>query len=187
MVYTVIKDGFRDCIMCNENKPLSEFNRFKYTTKQGKRSYRYDSRCVVCNRERRILAYVSNGHKGRLRARKYKEENRDILKAKRDIYIGNNRELYLAGKRSSQAMRKTGLSSGANALVLKQILDEAKFGNGYFDAYNCCVIQKPTIDHIKPLKRGGRHVYENLCVTSRQTNSQKNSRPFLIWLTESSL
>lgn len=185
MGWTVIKDGKRLCITCKGMMPTSEFAAYAYWTKQRKRKRRHNSRCKTCESVRRADRYARDGHITRAEAREYKNKNKGILNEKVRIYRTNNAEIVRLQRRSSEAKRKDSrCGSGANGLVYKRVLDEARLGDLWLDAYSGCLISEPTIDHIVPLSRGGRHEYDNLCVTSLANNSSKHNRPLLIWMVE---
>lgn len=65
------------CTCCDKTKSLSEFYAYPYTTKQGKRSIRYESRCKLCDSEHakakrrtaKHLAAVADAKRERMRQR----------------------------------------------------------------------------------------------------------------------
>jgi len=182
MGYTVVLDGKRACISCKAVHPITEFYVYPYTTKQGKRSVRTDSRCKSCARDRRKAHYYENSVASRETAIRYKRKHRGVLNKRVEIYRLANRELVLAQRRASQAKRKAQVIATATGADVMQILEEARIGDAYLDAYTGELINDPTIDHIEPLSRGGSHDYWNMCVTSLSNNSTKHARPLLTWL-----
>lgn len=186
MGYTVIKDGQRPCIKCGETKPVSEFPSYAYTTKQGKPSVRYDSRCNGCQKVRRKARYERDPEASNAVSRAYKAANRDELNAKVRAYRAANvakvrRQRVIAEqKRRAQA----DLDKVASRELIESVLEESRFGALYLDAYSGELIAKPEVDHIVPLKHGGAHEYENLCVTSGWNNRSKNSRSLILWLAQ---
>jgi hypothetical protein len=188
MGYTVIKDGKRHCIMCKEARAVVEFPQYSYTTNQGKPSKRYGSRCSDCERTRRLCRYERRGHIERSIAREYKTANREKIAAKEREFALENRELVLCRRRAYEAKRRAVCGNNprrsANGEVYLRVLDEARIGNLWLDAYDGELIDNPTVDHIVPVAKGGCHEYENLCVTSKANNSSKHTRSLLQWLAE---
>lgn len=178
-----ILTGLKTCAKCNQIKPTDEFYSYGYTTNQGKRSIRFDSRCNECARTRRRARYGKVGHIERAYARKYKISNKIRLDGVFAIYCANNREKILASRRSSEAKRRGAVGSAKGRIIL-QVLNEAKINGGYWDAYDGCIIPAAQVDHIRPISKGGPHEYDNLCVTSKSNNSRKKDRSLLIWLLE---
>jgi hypothetical protein len=175
------KNGCRTCITCGEAKPVADFYRYFYTTRQGKRSKRSESRCKLCARSRRRERYELYKDYERKKQREYKTKNRDRLNRALVEYRSQNADLIKAQRRASEAKRRSS-AGAASSKTIKRVLDEARVLGGYLDAYSGEVIQDPTIDHIEPLSSGGKHDYENLCVTSKANNSSKHNRPLLVWM-----
>ena len=75
---------------------------------------------------------------------------------------------------------------GADDAAIKEnffgCLEAYRIGNQYWDVYESCLIDEPTIDHIVPLKSGGTNDIDNLCVTSKSNNSAKREASLLMYL-----
>ncbi|MCK8788090.1 HNH endonuclease [Roseomonas sp. NAR14] len=172
------------CIMCGEEKPRAAFYTYPYTTNQGKRSVRLESRCIPCSRSRRKDDYARHGEARRATARRYKDANREAVAAQVREYRTANIDLLRRQRVVSEQKRRAGarISSAESRALIERVLEEARFGDRYLDAYTGELIDKPEIDHIVPLKAGGEHVYENLCVTSGKVNRSKHARPLLLWM-----
>ena len=177
-----IHGGKRPCVICKEIKDKSEFSLYQYTTAYGNRSKRYSSKCKVCFNELRKQRYKSpHGVKMRAISNAYKRKNKEALNAKRKEYISKNRGKFLAGKRASE-MRRRSENGDLPTEVIIRVLEEARIGDKYLDAYSGEWISNPTVDHINPIFLGGTHEYENLCVTSQSNNSSKHAKPLIYWL-----
>lgn len=182
MGYTVVEDGKRRCINCNQLKAVEEFYSYPYKTRQGKQSIRSESRCKSCGRARRKAHYWQNTAQSQATAVRYKRANRDAVNAQVKAHREANRSASLAIRRASQAKRRAQQVATANGAVYQRVIEEARFGDKYLDAYSGELIDVPTVDHIQALSKGGAHDYWNLCVTSHASNSQKQTRSLLIWL-----
>lgn len=66
--------------------------------------------------------------------------------------------------------------------AIQSCLESYRIGDMYWDVYDSCLIEKPTIDHVLAVSRGGTNSMENFCVTSTTNNSSKNAQPLLVWL-----
>lgn len=170
------------CIMCGQQKAPTEFYRYPYTTNQGKRSIRSESRCKPCARARRLARYADRGEHERSVARAYKAKNKSRVDAKARQYRTENAELLRAQRRGYEAKRRV-KAGGLERSLTARVLAEYHMGDGlYLDAYSGALISDPTVDHIVPIAKGGKHEYDNLCVTSKANNSSKHTRSMLQWL-----
>lgn len=172
---------FRVCISCKQTKAKADFYCYPYTTKQGKRSVRAESRCKDCTKARRRERNARKISVDLDTYKKYRAANKTELarrlKAYRNANIGKVRAQRIESER-----RRRIAKSGKKMGLVARVLDEYRVGDKYIDAYSCELIDVPTIDHIVPLSCGGKHEYDNLCVTSLGNNSSKRNRPLLLWL-----
>lgn len=183
--YTVVENGSRHCLMCGERKAVTEFYRYRYKTAQGKDSFRYDGRCTPCNRQRRRDAWAVDTETKREKARAYKRKNREAINRQMREKRLSDIDAYRTAKRTYQMARKHKLPKGERGeqiALTRVVLEEARVGDKYIDAYDGCLIDDPEIDHIVPLSAGGKHEYDNLCVTSKVNNSRKHASTMLYWL-----
>lgn len=181
-----VKGGLKRCCDCCADKAVTEFGSYAYTTNQGKRSTRIDSRCRACNRARRKAAYAVDGERMRAVGRAYKARRGQALLDQVQAYRAANREKWLLQKRGYEQRRRScaALDSVDAVALVARVLDEARVGRKWLDAYSGELISDPEVDHIVPLSKGGRHEYENLCVTSGWNNRSKSNRPVLAWMAQ---
>lgn len=178
------KDRVKRCVRCGEEKPLSSFYAYGYTTRQGKQSTRYESRCMDCSRERRKEYYSDNINACQATAAEWKRRNREHLRA-----YNKERQRdpeYRRNKAKAQRARKARMRSGADnkdpriAALYQEAMDWEK-------KLEACVISddpidlKVHVDHIVPLALGGKHVFENLQILDARINMQKGAKPHSAW------
>lgn len=181
----IVKPRIKDkktCIMCGAEKPASAFYVVRYTTKQGKSSVRLESRCKECAKARRKHAHHSNRAAELIKMKARRGKNRDKYLASLKAYRAANRELLLRQRVISEQKRRAAKAGQEDSAMIARVLDEAMVGDKWLDAYTGELIDKPEIDHIVPLTKGGAHSYENLCVTSGFNNRSKSNRSLLAWL-----
>lgn len=156
----------RPCIMCGGERDVA----YAYTTAQGKRSVRFDSRCKACNSERRKL------RSDPAQCRAWREANREThlegLRRYRSTEEGKRQ------KAKAQRLRKARLRSGEESTPeIAAIYDEAM--KIEIAIQSCPVFDLPElgkkmhVDHIIPLARGGRHEASNLQILAAGLNMRK--------------
>lgn len=186
MSYSVVTaTGERPCSQCGQVKVCAEFPQYAYTTAQGKRSRRYDSRCRDCQRERRRARHVRQREHSLATARAWRQKHPQRARAAITAYRQAHRDVLLRQRVVAEQKRRL---RGYNRCVVRvkavteEALAMARVGTRYLDAYTGDLIDRPTIDHIVPLCRGGEHAAENVCVTSKAMNSSKHATPLLVWM-----
>lgn len=165
------------CKTCGITKPESEFEKRLKTCKH----------CMDIIRETRSQEYYqkhrddpefkakrSAAHKRR------SSENREMyLKQKHETYL-RNKEWYNANWHARRAIA-AGASTVDRSITISKLLE--------IDNYTCGICgflikkdakrhsDKPSIDHIIPIKRGGQHIWENVrAVHCGCNNSRKNQK-----------
>jgi 5-methylcytosine-specific restriction endonuclease McrA len=147
---------------------------------------RYEPRCKQCNRERRKETWASDPVKHRRRQNVLRDANREHLNReanRRNLERGAEKRL----KRVIAQQKRHACFGGTaaeNRKIIEDALEFACFGDKYLDAYSGELIDRPTVDHIIPLSRGGQHSADNICITSFSNNASKNNKPLLSWLLE---
>lgn len=164
------------CNICRAEKPLNEFYSYGYTTNQGKRSTRYESRCIACSSARRKEQRAKDPIPTRLANKRWQVANRDYVLAK-----GKERRQNPEHKRMKayyQRLRKARMRSGANDdEAIKAIYSEAMRIEALIQ--NCPVFDIPElgkkmhVDHRIPLARGGKHEASNLQIMAAGLNLRK--------------
>ncbi len=175
----------KTCSLCHTDKSCEEFDQSRYTTNQGKRSIRLESRCRECDSARKSKSWRLNLEKNRARSRQKHRANRERNNEQLRAYRAKNRPKVLLQRIVSQQKRMLSGYGGGRTEVRKiteEVLALARFGNQYFDAYSGQLIDHPVIDHIVPLSLGGDHSAGNVCITSRSNNASKGRTPLLLWM-----
>lgn len=164
--------------MCKKMKVLSCFYSYGYTTRQGKKSTRYDSRCIDCAISRRAAQYAANPEKNRAATQKWREANREHLTEYRKVKQQDASHRALKAK--AQRLRKARIRANSDnrdpaiSAIYQEAMDwEKKLAAcvASDDPIDLCV----HVDHIKPVSRGGQHVASNLRVVSAYLNLKKGA------------
>lgn len=157
----------RKCHICGEHKDESQFSRYAYTTLQGKRSVRFESRCRECNAERR-RHYRQPGEQKR-----YRESN------------PHRTMLQSSVSKIRRRLRKYGVMVPDATRITLDAFESYRVGDKYLDAYTGKLIDRPILDHVVPLCKGGLHEPGNLCVTSYEVNRDKSENDLIAWMAKS--
>jgi 5-methylcytosine-specific restriction endonuclease McrA len=163
----------RTCIMCGEG---GEFSVYPYTTRQGKRSIRYESRCKSCNRKRQTRYRLE--HPDVIKAQ---HQQRDKAKLNAQVAIYRQSEHGRAMKAYHQRLRKARLRAQADDNdAIRAIYVEAMQVEKIVAV--CPVFDLPElgkrmqVDHIRPLIHGGKHEAGNLQILPIGINMRKGSK-----------
>lgn len=133
--------------------------------------------------------------------RRYYQENKERLSALSKAWIKNNPtqarlsrlewkkknrgkvNIYQQGRR----VRKLGLriSNRGNKRLLQRVYEDNIKKYGTLTCVLCNKVVEfgsDSIDHLTPLCRGGKHIYENLGVAHKSCNFKKNAKTLQEWL-----
>lgn len=187
------------CNGCLVLKSPDRFPTLVRKTKAGIESERLKSRCSECELARFRESRAKNPIPFRAYERKYRQNHKEkSVQASKRWYEANKEHIRernrLFRKSHPEIVRpryiaaiykKRTLCDKRSIEVQKAIeecLESYRIGNQYWDVYNSELIDIPTIDHIKPVSRGGENKAENFCVTSPRNNSSKNNLPLIVWM-----
>jgi 5-methylcytosine-specific restriction endonuclease McrA len=172
-------DRCKTCILCEEVKPVTEFYAYAYTTMQGKRSTRYESRCLECARARRRSEYQKTRPQQLETMRRYREATVEERRAynKRRQELNEVKALKAFHQRLRCArMRGDGTDDEAIRAIYAEAVEVERI-------VACCPVfdipeigKKMHVDHIMPLARGGRHEASNLQILPIGLNMRKGVR-----------
>lgn len=164
----------KPCIMCGGPRDMT----YAYTTNQGRRSIRYESRCKACCRQRRRQSYAANPERDLVSARKWKTANSDRIST-----YNRQRQMDPAHrclKAYHQRLRKARMRSGQpDDPAIRAIYLQAQHENEL--ASRCPIFRLPElgqlqVDHIMPLAQGGQHRADNLQILAAGLNMRKGAR-----------
>jgi 5-methylcytosine-specific restriction endonuclease McrA len=168
----------KPCITCGKELPLSSFYAYAYTTKQGKASTRYESRCVDCARARRRPGAA--GYDGVLAASKrWRARN---VEHRAEYHRRRQAEPAVkAMKATHQRLRKARLRAKASDTPeIRAIYAEAK---RLEELTKVCPVFRVKelsgglhVDHIRPLSKQGKHEPSNLQILPGWINSAKGAK-----------
>jgi len=165
--------------MCNTEKALGEFYAYGYTTGDGKRGTRYESRCRPCAQARRRATIAANPELAAKQVARWRNANRAHVA----MYAKRRQALpeVKAQKAKFQRMRKARLrASAGDDEAIRAVYDEA-FRIQALVA-NCPVFDLPElghemhVDHVMPLARGGKHEASNLQILPKGINLRKGAK-----------
>lgn len=171
-------DRTKRCIACEQELPLGDFYAYEYTTRQGKRSTRYESRCIECARARRRPG--SKGYDGVLAASKrWKDANRDRIAE----YAKERQAMpeVKAMKATHQRLRKARMRSGSgDDAEIRAIYAEAKRLEELTKVCPVFTIRELSgglqVDHHIPLAKKGKHEASNLRILPGWINAAKGAQ-----------
>lgn len=160
----------RVCIKCKIVKPFAQFHKNKRTF-EGVHNV-----CKICHNAASKKRYQAQGEKLRgqmatQRANNY-EHRLEIERASRK----KNKEAQRPLKNMAQTVRNRIISGSKNVILAKEI---AKLYKN--PCFMCGTSEKPCIDHIIPLSRGGNHSIGNLMTLCRRCNTSKGKKLLVEW------
>lgn len=170
-----LDNGNRICNKCKIEKTVEDFPKNK-KCKSGRE--RTCKKCVYKSREnkkdnQKKLArkwYLENRELTLKRQSKYYQENKERLKAYGRQHTKDNPEIYKAASHRRRAAIK---NNGRNDLTADQI-------RWLFDNFQKCIYcgieDDLTIDHIKPISKGGQNTLDNIVVACMGCNNKKRTR-----------
>lgn len=129
--------------------------------------------------------YHENKENARASARKTRSGNRSHYRLKAKQYQAADPERYrLYANSATAARRDAGFDRGLPEIrrAIAETRESYRIGDKYWDVYSSTLIDKPTIDHIQPLSKGGSNDLENMTVTSLANNSRKHNMPLIVWM-----
>ena len=173
----------KNCSKCKQAKPLECFGKDKRAS-NGLRS-----QCKECEK-----IYKMNYEKKRdpakkkLHAEKYRESHKEIEHNRLARWKENNPDKYQANKNYQRALRRGVEKQGDKDITLKKLYDRDKgicklcgikcdWTDIKINDNNSIVGGAyPSIDHIKPISRGGSHTWDNVQLAHHRCNSIKKDK-----------
>jgi len=160
------KSGFKKCKQCKEVLPLTEYWRARHL---------FRSRCKTCDaaRQRLLRKPDTDTLAKRLRARKWRETHRELAAQRIRDWGARHPE---HGAEAARRRRARKANNGIYVVTvddLRRLLIRQRL-----QCYMCQgpLAKKKHLDHILPIKRGGRHSIGNLAWSCIKCNLTKNAR-----------
>lgn len=193
-----IMAAMKRCSACKQEKPSEEFN------KNASQADGLHNECRECKRERDRLRYGGNSESIRARRRAYYYENRVAAIAYSVSWAKANRERYVEYHRKWRSKnperRRAAVAkwdranldkraeSSRRRKAIKLQVSVAEFSEqelrqrlSMFSGCWLCGGEADSVDHVKPLAKGGLHTLSNLRPACGVCNSRKGDRwPFPI-------
>lgn len=194
-----VRDGKRICLGCGQDLPVQEFRRFRVRClpcgKANRREKYYEPwvpivtetrKCEICgedfgaNKKRRFTCGSDEcraAHK-KLRGAEYKPDIAARRAANRRWYAANRERAYVA--KAAYRARKMNATT-AEPFTRVEVFERdgwlCQLCNGPVDRSDDAPFgDRPSLDHIVPLSRGGAHVPENCQTAHLRCNSAKGAR-----------
>lgn len=156
--------GIKRCARCGEEKPFAAFGK-SVRSPDGHHYY-----CKACTKVLSAAKYAANRDKHRLRTTRWARENAEKTHAIYRKWRVSHMEVSRESGRRRRARKKN-----ARAIPFTEAALQAKM-----DYWNnrCWICGEPadTIDHVKPLAKGGWHALANLRPCCLKCNSGKRDR-----------
>ena len=176
-------DNMKVCSTCKQLKTLECFGKDK-RAKNGLRS-----QCKECEKKYRANAERNRDpEKKRIHAKQYRETHKDIEKARLKKWKTDSPEKYRAYHARSKFKNRCSVSEYDSSINLEKLYNRDKgicaLCGGYCD-YNDFIFiggtfiagyTYPSIDHIKPLSKGGAHTWDNVQLAHKYCNSIKSDK-----------
>lgn len=147
------------------------------------------SQCKECEKKYRANAEKNRDpEKKRIHARRYRETHTDIEKARLQKWKEENPEKFKAYRSRTKLKNRCTSLDFDKDITLEKLYNRdggiCALCGGYCD-YNNYIFKGtafiagnryPSIDHIKPLSKGGSHTWDNVQLVHKQCNSIKSNK-----------
>lgn len=171
--------GKKTCIICRKSKDTAEFYSYPYTTNQGKRSTRLESRCKPCARARRRDRTVSAGKKDAENCRLWRTRNKEHVSERNEAYRRSPHGRKLRAQSQLRRYHRSRSTDGSYTQAdIDRILAYQKCKCG---ACRISILGSYTIDHIRPISRGGTNWPRNIQLLCLSCNCRKNNKTYEDW------
>ena len=177
--------------IAEQKKQYYENNKDKIA--EQKKQYRENNKDKILEQEKQ--SRENNKDKRTEYGKQWYEDNKDKILEQKKQYYEDNKDKILGQKKQYRATpqgqivafnsyykRRTKEQNQGNGITKEQWLECMKFFN-WKCAYSGQVLSKDTrsLDHIKPLNRGGKHEIWNVVPMDRGLNSSKKDKDLLEW------
>lgn len=166
---------YKTCAGCGVEKYYKDFGLKANGHGSGTKSLRH--RCLACEQDRKRETYLRDKDKI-LEARKHRStEQKKTANQRTQIWRLANPQKVAKHKASANTLRLQRLAEQSdgtlNRTVLKRLLDEAKTCPVCHRMFSSII--KKSLDHIKPISKGGLHSINNVRICCLTCNLQKGA------------
>lgn len=164
---------------CGETHP-DKFGWHRYVMGSGGVGRRRDARCLSCRRTARKARYHANPAADAAMGARWRSRNAARITAYNAAR--QQRAEVRAMKAMSQRARKSRMKAGIEGPEDPRILAVYRQAKALETKLRACVAcdddlqLQVHVDHIVPLSRGGKHVFENLQILCGRENLEKGAR-----------
>jgi 5-methylcytosine-specific restriction endonuclease McrA len=174
----------KTCPLCGEIRSAETDFHANKNTKDGKCVH-----CKVCAKARTRAYYRANKEKVKAYNRCYTEANRDLARKWSREYARRNYEKNAAAFKNWRSDNRERSREHCRSRRRKMAPLPAELIAARFEVYgNCCAycgLSGPLeADHVKAVKRGGKHILSNIRPACRTCNASKASRKLHLWLAD---
>jgi hypothetical protein len=175
MTYDLAKQ-LKECTKCRVSKPRTQFYKSGSGSKDGLNSW-----CNSCFNASRTEYQKQNPTKRKGWNKKYATRNRSKITVINVAYQRTKRAtdpIFRAKERMKSKNREYLTRTTEGHLTLDEWM---QIQRDYHGLCALCLLPQPlTVDHIKPLKLGGKHSWENVEPLCRPCNSSKGAKE--LWM-----
>lgn len=178
----------KKCSTCKQIKPLECFGKDR-RAKNGLRS-----QCKECERKYRAKAEQNRDpEKKRAYAKRYRDNHKATEKSRFQNWKTNNPSKYKAYHSRNKIKKRCAAIEYDRDITLEALYNRdggvcalcgkpCDYENYIFDG-NIFIAGNayPSIDHIKPLSKGGSHTWNNVQLAHKQCNSIKSNKEAQEW------
>lgn len=179
------------CSRCKQHKPVDEFGVDKSRSPLCRKS-----RCKPCEKDYQAEYRAKNAERKKRRDVEYYQLNKSRIQERIAQYKLDNKEAILeaareyAKKRYKEqpehmaSLRHKRRADLAGVLHIPFTVEEfqARMSMFAFKCWICKIGEFETVDHVKPISKGGAHILANLRPCCKSCNSSKRQTwPFKAW------
>lgn len=179
------EDGLRICTKCSTPKPDSEFHRDKGGS-NGRRA-----KCADCEATLERERYLREAEKIKERQREYRKMNLEAVRLQEKANYERNRDARVESAVKHAHIRRARLAEleyekGITVTALrKRHGDNCQYCNAALDfkagKRGAINPRRASIEHVRPISKGGTHTWDNVTLICHQCNTSKNAKTLDEW------
>lgn len=176
------EDGTRTCAQCGTRQPLESYHRDKRGTK-GRRPT-----CKACRVEHEMERYNAHPESHRQRIRDFRQANLQHVRDREARYYETHRETRIETAIANSHLRRAriknnGYERGVTIPALRELHGDTCHYCGTRMTFGRFPKGKrpqnlATLEHLKPISKGGSHTFENCRLSCWACNISKNKHDY---------